>query len=45
MNEGIPPKFWEKIKEFLAASKTGKIVLNVKEGQILVVDIQESVRL
>lgn len=41
----IPPDFWEKIKAFLMEKKTGKITLNVKDGQILVLDIQETIRL
>ena len=45
MNESVPSKFWERIKEYLSASKTGQIVLHVKDGKILVVDLQETVRL
>lgn len=41
----IPPKFWELIRAFLDAKKTGKLIINVKDGNILVVDISESIRL
>ena len=42
---GIPAKFVEVIRAFLVAKKTGKLILNVKDGTVLVVDITESVRL
>jgi hypothetical protein len=35
----------ELIKRFLLARKTGQLILNVKDGAVLVVEIKESVRL
>lgn len=37
----IPEKFWKAIIEFLSNKKTGKITLNVKDGQILKVEFGE----
>ena len=45
MGEYIPPKFWERIKAYLATQATGQIVLHVKDGKILVVDLEETIRL
>ena len=42
---GIPAKFVEVIRAFLVAKKNGKLIHNVKDGTVLVVDITESVRL
>lgn len=46
MNEAaIPAKFWERLKEFLEKAKTGSVTFHVKEGKILVLDIEETIRL
>lgn len=45
MNESIPEKFMQLIINFLRGKKTGTIVLNIKDGNILVIDFKESVRL
>ncbi len=45
MSESVPAKFWERVKAFLAASKTGQIVFHVKDGKILVMDLEETIRL
>jgi hypothetical protein len=41
----IPERILAIIRAFLNAKKTGKMVLNIKDGQIMVIDTQESVRL
>lgn len=41
----LEAKFLAAIQKFLRERKTGKITLNVKDGNVLVVDIQESLRL
>jgi len=38
----IPEKFMQAIVNFLCAEKTGKIILNVKEGQILKLELDET---
>ncbi len=40
----IPDRILAIIRAFLNAKKTGKMILNIKDGQILVIDTQESVR-
>jgi hypothetical protein len=41
----IPERILAIIRAFLNAKKTGKMILNIKDGQIMVIDTQESVRL
>jgi hypothetical protein len=41
----IPERILAIIRAFLNAKKTGKMILNIKDGQIMVIDTQESIRL
>jgi hypothetical protein len=41
----IPEKFMAVIKAFFNMKKTGKIILNFKDGNILTIDIHEGLRL
>ncbi len=45
MSITIPIKILELIQTFLNNKQTGKLILNVKDGAILVVDVNESIRL
>lgn len=40
----IPEKLWEVIRIFLLAKKSGQIVLHIHDGNVLKVDLNESVR-
>ena len=41
----IPDKFWKLILAFLEAKKDGQLILHANSGNILKLEIQESVRL
>lgn len=40
----IPEKFWQIILAFLKAKKHGQLILHVHEGNVLKLDVNESVR-
>lgn len=42
---GVPPEIAAKLREFLAAGKTGNVVLDIKEGRILSWKVTEYGRL
>ena len=50
-NEAIPPEVATAVAEFMAASRTGNITLNIKDGKILglhvheIINVQTAVRL
>ena len=41
----IPPQLWTRIREFVAARRTGNIRLDVKEGSVLAWQITETGRI
>lgn len=41
----FPEKFWQAVIAFLTARKTGKIILNIKEGEILKVEFRKTLSL
>lgn len=45
MTEQLPPQLWESLRAFLRAGKTGQIVLDVKDGQVLAYKLTECGRL
>ena len=40
----IPAEVWERIREFLGASKTGSVTLDVKDGKVLAWKLTEAGR-
>lgn len=40
----LPVKCWARLREFLEAGRTGKIVLNVKDGKVLSWEVREHER-
>lgn len=40
----IPEKFWNLILAFLTGKKTGQIILHVHDGNVLKIDMNESIR-
>ena len=43
-NEAIPPEVATAVAEFLAASRTGNLTLNVKDGKILGLHVHEIIQ-
>ena len=37
----LPPELWERLQAFLQGQRTGKITLNVKDGQIQTWELTE----
>ena len=45
MNDTIPPAFMERITQFVLDRRTGNIQLNIKNGEILGLHIEEIIAL
>jgi hypothetical protein len=40
----IPPVVWDRLRDFLAAGRSGRLVLNIKAGEVLGYELTESAR-
>ena len=45
MTEPIPERFLELLLSFLRTKKSGQVVLNIRNGEIMEIDIKQTIRI